>query len=101
MFGLVRGRGGKPAAASSLEELRGIKGFVPCLWGTWRDNPVLEVLHITVFILDSLHSICLLVLFASCISASIFMRLFFSVLLTEQLHFYHRQDDAGLSAESC
>lgn len=29
------------------------------------------------------------------------MGLFFSVLLTEQLHFYHRQDDAGLSAESC
>lgn len=58
-------------------------------------------MHVTLSILDSLRSVCLLVLFASCISASIFMGLVFSVLLTKQLHFYHRQDDAGLSAESC
>lgn len=42
----------------------GIAGFVPCLRGFARHS-------------DSLHSVCLLVLFAGCISASIFMGLFF------------------------
>lgn len=43
---------------------------------------------------DSLRALRLLALFASCISV------IFPDLLTEQLHFYQEQDEAGLSAEA-
>lgn len=78
MFGPEGGGGEQAAAESSLEETSGKKRDLSPAFGAPRGAPSVEgALHIALAILDSLHSICLLVLFASCISASIFMGLFF------------------------